>query len=317
MTAPVCQTFPMTTSRLIHTAQALVDDVIDVPALPRRGWNIVAAGHALYAGGAVTTLAAAARSGACCVHAGSVGTGPYGGLIREALAQAGVTISSPPVTQTDTGVCLVFVEPTAERTFITIQGAERHISVESLASAAPRPGDYVAVSGYTLQGASGTPLLAWLETLPAGVEVVLDPSSAFAELDEATRAAALSATTIWTSNAEEAEAMTGDADMRTSAALVAEHLRPGAMTIVRDGPAGCTVHQNGVTTVVPGFPQTPRDSNGAGDTHTGVMLAELLAGTDPVTAARRANAAGAIKVTRHGLQPAPTKAEIDDFLARQ
>ena len=301
--------------RLIHTAQALVDDLIAVPALPLRGRNVVAAGHTLYAGGAVTVLVAAAYSGAEAVLAGSVGTGTCGDLIRQVLGDAGVSISSPPVAGLDTGVCLVLVEPTAERTFVTIQGAERHISVASLNTSSPKPGDFVAISGYTLQGPSATPLLAWLMTLPKGVEVVLDPGEAFAEIDDATQATALALTTIWTSNAFEASALTGDAAMMTSPAKVASWLRSGATVIVRDGPAGCAVYQGGVTTNVPGFPQIPLDTNGAGDTHTGVMLAELLAGTDLVTAARRANAAGALKVIRRGLDAMPSRAEIDAFLA--
>ena len=305
----------MNNGRLIHTAQALVDDVIDVPFLPRRGANAVATARNTQAGGAVTVLLAAARSGARCVHAGSVGRGPAGDLIRAALAADGVTVSSPVVEEIDTGTCLVFVEPSAERTFVTIQGAERRISVASLNTSDPQPGDFVAVSGYTLQGPTATPLLAWLASLPTGVQVVLDPGAAFAELDDAARDAMLSLTTIWTSNAEEAQAMTGIADMAASAPALLAHLPTGALSIVRDGPAGCAVSGWCETTVVPGFPQVPQDTNGAGDTHTGVMLAELLAGVDPVTAARRANVAGALKVTRRGIDSTPTAKEIDTFLA--
>jgi len=303
------------TGRLIHTAQALVDDVIDVPLLPRRGANTVATARHRQAGGAVTVLLAASRSGARCVHAGSVGRGPAGDLIRATLQADKVTVSSPIIEDVDTGVCVVFVEPSAQRTFVTIQGAERRISVVSLTTSAPQPGDYVAISGYTLQGPTATPLLDWLATLQPDVQVVLDPGSAFAELDDATRTAALAHTTIWTSNAEEAQFMTGCADMTTAAAALLKYLPPGALTIVRDGPAGCAVSGWCETTAVPGFPQTPYDTNGAGDTHTGVMLAELLAGADPVTAARRANAAGALKVTRRGLDTIPTAAEVEAFLA--
>jgi len=271
----------------------------------------------MYAGGAVTILVSAARSGADCVHAGSVGTGRYGDLIRQVLSGAGVTISSPPVADADTGVCLVFVEPTGERTFITIQGAERHITEASLATSCPVAGDMVAVSGYTLQGPTCAPLMAWLSGLPRGVEVVLDPGEAFAELDDAAQQAALDLTTIWTSNADEARVLTGDPDMMTSPIKVAALLPEGALVIVRDGPAGCAVCADGVTTVVPGFPQTPIDTNGAGDTHTGVMMAEMLAGMAPVDAARRANAAGALKVTQRGFDTLPTRAQIDKFLDRQ
>ena len=66
--------------RVIHTAQALVDAVMEVPVLPSRGGNVMATSYHRYAGGAVTILLAAARSGASCVHAGAVGTGPNGVL---------------------------------------------------------------------------------------------------------------------------------------------------------------------------------------------------------------------------------------------
>ena len=75
------------------------------------------------------------------------------------------------------------------------------------------------------------------------------------------------------------------------------------------------MHVGGETTYVPGFPQTPVDTNGAGDTHTGALLAEVAAGTPWVEGCRRANAAAAIKVTRRGPESAPTAAEVDDFLA--
>ena len=126
--------------RVIHSAQALVDEVVEVGALPERGGNAVATSHARYAGGAVNILLAAARSGARCVHAGAVGTGPNGDLVRAALAAEGVEVSSPAVAGLDTGICFVMVEPSAERTFVTTQGAERRVTVESLADLAPRAG---------------------------------------------------------------------------------------------------------------------------------------------------------------------------------
>jgi len=300
--------------RVIHTAQALVDAVMEVPVLPSRGGNVMATSYHRYAGGAVTILLAAARSGASCVHAGAVGTGPNGDVIRAALADEGVAVSSPPVPDVDTGVCVVLVEPTAERSFVTTQGAERRISVESLASSAPVVGDLVCISGYSLVGLTRDPLLAWLDTLDPGVVVVLDPGAAFADLDAVLRDRVLARTTVWTGNADEAAALTGVHGMLEAAEAVASLLTPDAVTIVRDGPRGCAVRESGTTKVLPGHPQRPVDTNGAGDTHTGVLLAERAAGTSWSHAAARANAAGAIKVTRRGPNTAPTRAEIDDFL---
>ena len=294
-------------SRVIHTGQALVDVVVEVPDLPARGQNVMAASATDYAGGAVTVLVAAARFGAECVHAGAHGTGPHGDLIRAALDREGIAASAPPVEDLDTGICVVMVEPSAERTFVTTLGAERQISVESLATSDPGPGDLVCVTGFSLAlDSTRDPLLAWLPTLHPDVVVVLDPGAAFAGLDADVRAAMLEVTDVWSSNAEEAEdllrAVGQDPpdDLAALTTAIAPLLRGDAVAIVRDGPEGCAVHVADATTYVPGFPQTPVDTNGAGDTHTGALLAEVAAGTPWVEGCRRANAAAAIKVTRRG-----------------
>lgn len=310
-------------SRVIHTGQALVDVVVEVPDLPARGQNVMAASATDYAGGAVTVLVAAARFGAECVHAGAHGTGPHGDLVRAALAGEGIGVSAPPVGDRDTGICVVMVEPSAERTFVTTLGAERQISVDSLATSQPQPGDLVCVTGFSLAlESTRVPLLAWLPTLHPDVVVVLDPGAAFAGLPEDTRKAMLAVTDVWSSNAEEAEDVLRaigeepSEDLADLTTAVAPLLRGDAVAIVRDGPEGCAVRVPGAaTTYVPGFPQTPVDTNGAGDTHTGALLAEVAAGTPWVEGCRRANAAAAIKVTRRGPESAPTAAEVDEFLA--
>jgi len=308
--------------RVIHTGQALVDVVVEVPDLPPRGQNVMATSATDYAGGAVTVLVAAARFGADCVHAGAHGTGPHGDLVRTALDRDGIAVSAAPVADLDTGICVVMVEPSAQRTFVTTLGAERHITVESLASSGPRPGDLVCVTGFSLAlDSTRDPLLAWLPDLHPDVVVVLDPGAAFADLPEDVRTAMLEVTDVWSSNAEEAEGLLravgheppGDLAELTTA--VAPLLRGDAVAIVRDGPEGCAVRVADETTYVPGFPQTPVDTNGAGDTHTGALLAEVAAGTPWVEGCRRANAAAAIKVTRRGPESAPTSVEVDGFLA--
>lgn len=300
--------------RVIHSAQALVDEVVEVASLPERGGNAVATSYSRYAGGAVNILVAAARSGASAVLAGAVGTGSNGDLVRAALAADGAVISSPTVPDLDTGICFVMVEPSAERTFVTTQGAERHVSVESLQTSAPVAGDLVCVSGFSLVGRTRDPLVQWISGLAEGVVVVLDPGDAFGGLDVALQEDVLARTTVWTSNADEALTLTGVAVGDDSAAAVAARLPGGAVAIVRDGSKGCHVHEAGRTAYLPGHPQEAVDTNGAGDTHTGVLLAERARGLGWLEAARRANAAGAIKVTRRGPATAPTSAEIDAFL---
>ena len=307
--------------RVIPTAQALVDAVVEIPHLPARGGNVMAGSYQRYAGGAVTILLAAARCGAHAVHAGSVGTGPNGDLIRATLAADAVEVSNPAVADLDTGICIVMVESSAERTFVTTMGAERRVSAASLSTARPASGDLVCVSGYSLIEPTVSGLLPWLESLE-DVEALLDPGAVFADLPDDVRARALAVTTVWTSNAEEADALAGEGDLADAPARVAGHLGAGAVVVVRDGDRGCAVRVGGESVVVPGFPQTAVDTNGAGDTHTGVLCARAAAPPQPsrrladwVEAARFANAAAAIKVTRRGPTTAPTAADVERFLA--
>ena len=53
----------------------------------------------------------------------------------------------------------------------------------------------------------------------------------------------------------------------------------------------------------------------AGDTHTGTFIAALARGAREADAAREANAAAALSVTRRGPATAPTAAELASFLA--
>src|SRR5205823_3593670 len=102
------------------------------------------------AGGAFNVLSAAARLGLPGVYAGPHGTGPFGDLVRAALAREGVEIGRPPTPDFDTGWTLALVEPDGERTFVTVTGADAIVTPESLATIEHRDGDAVYVSGYDL-----------------------------------------------------------------------------------------------------------------------------------------------------------------------
>ncbi|WP_224791318.1 PfkB family carbohydrate kinase, partial [Pseudomonas fluorescens] len=54
--------------------------------------------------------------------------------------------------------------------------------------------------------------------------------------------------------------------------------------------------------------------NGAGDAHAGVFVAGLAQGLAAYEAARRANAAAALAVTRWGPATAPGTAEVDALI---
>jgi len=86
--------------------------------------------------------------------------------------------------------------------------------------------------------------------------------------------------------------------------------------LVRTGPGGCLIGRpDGEVVHVPGFRVQVLDTTGAGDAHSGALIAALAAGAAETAAARTANAAAALSVTRPGPATAPTGEELARFLA--
>lgn len=298
-------------SRLLHTGQVIVDLVMALDTLPATGGDVLAQSASFEAGGGFNVMAAARRNGLPVVYLGRHGNGRFGDLARASMQAEGVEMAQPASTDKDTGLCVSLTEATTERTFISHIGAEGDLSADDLARVTPQPGDYVYVSGYSLllEGKAQA-LLEWVVALPREINVVFDPGPLVKAPDSALMVALLPRIDIWTSNGPEALAFTGARTLADALGELKRHLPEGALLVVRDGPKGCWVNADHV----PGFKVIAVDSNGAGDAHAGVFVAGLAAGLAPVQAARRANAAAALAVTRWGPATSPGSAEVDALL---
>jgi len=307
-------------ARLLHLGTVVADVVLGVPALPPRGGDVLATAATVTAGGGFNVLAAAARQGMPAAYGGAHGTGPQADVIRAALAAEGIAVLLPPTPGLDTGFVITLVEPGGERTFVTSPGAEARLTPAALAAVTARPQDTVYLSGYALAHEENrAALLGWLPGLPATARLVFDPGPLGARVPADALGQVEGRADWWAGNAAEAAARTGEATPEAAARALAR--RTGrAGVLVRTGQDGCLLAgpgagQPGVVRV-PGFPAAAVDTTGAGDTHTGVLVAALAAGAAPAAAARRANAAAAISVTRPGPATAPAAAELDRFLAQ-
>ena len=302
-------------SRLLHTGQVIVDLVMALDTLPATGGDVLAQSATFEAGGGFNVMAAAQRNGLPAVYLGRHGNGRFGDLARAAMQAEGVQIVQPVSGHKDTGLCVALTEASTERTFISHIGAEGELSVEDLAQVAPRADDYVYVSGYSLllEGKAQA-LLDWLLALPWEITVVFDPGPLVKAPDSALMRALLPRIDIWTSNGPEAMAFTGATDIASALRELGRHLPAQTLRVVRDGPNGCWVGRAGEIEHVPGFKVRAVDSNGAGDAHAGVFIAGLASGLTPAVAARRANAAAALAVTRWGPATCPGTAEVNALL---
>lgn len=296
--------------RLIGVGTVVVDLVADVPALPERGGDVLASRMLAMAGGAFNVLVAAARQGLDVAYAGPHGAGPFGDVARRALRAAGIAVLLPP-RERDTGVVVTVVDRDGERSFVTGPDAVVGATAEDLSGVRPTAGDAVHVSGYGLvHPATRDALVGWLASVPPAVPVLVDPGPLAPWIAPAALVTVLERAEWCSANAREATAITGEPDPVPAAAALAR--RTGHGVVVRTGAAGCVVAAPGAEQQrVAGFAVTAVDTTGAGDTHAGVFLADLVRGAAPLAAARRANAAAALSVTRYGPATAPTAAELD------
>ncbi len=318
--------------RLVFAGEAIVDVVMRVPALPPRGGDTLATSSEIQAGGGFNVMAAAARQGLPVLYAGGHGTGPWGEVVRAALAAEGIGLLRPPDPDRDTGFDVALVEPDAERTFVTRLGAEAVRGPGAWDAVPAGLGDAVYVSGYGLvPPESGPALAAWTAALPSGVLLFVDPGPLVAQIPPAVLGPVLSRCDWLSCNHREAALLAGALFTDSGLTAPVPHdpgdpaeaarrlLARGAAggVLVRAGAAGCYVAEAGSAGAV--HVRAPRvtavDTTGAGDAHCGVFLAALADGHSPVGAAARANAAAAFAVTRPGPATAPDRTQLDAWLS--
>jgi sugar/nucleoside kinase (ribokinase family) len=309
-------------ARLVFAGEAIVDVVMRVPQLPARGGDVLATSAAATAGGGFNVMAAAARQGMPVTYAGGHGTGPWGDLVRAALTGEGIAVLREPDPGRDTGFDVALVDDDAERTFVTHLGAEAVTTPGGWDTTPLEPGDFVYISGYGLVPAQSGPVLAtWAAALPDDVTLFVDPGPLAVGIPKPLLDQVLARVDWLSCNTREAGLLTGaDTPAHFSPANAARRLRDRTARVsilVRDGANGCLLAPRTDPAVnrIPAPAVEAVDTTGAGDTHSGVFLAALADGLSPARAARRANAAAALSVTRHGPATSPTRATLDAWLA--
>lgn len=301
--------------RLFNLDTVMVDVVMMIDELPVRGGDALTSQRLVTTGGGFNVMSAAARHGMSVVYAGQLGTGSFAAVARDALHREQIATPVAPDPSSDTGFCVVLVERDGERTFVTAPGAEKHLDYQSLVSLDVRSGDYVFLSGYCLVYAEiGASVEEWLPTLADDVIVAFDPAPRVLDIPSSIMRTVLARTDWLLCNAREAQQMSGSSSSEEAMTwLLAESGRAGV--VIHDGSGGCLVSTRNITTTrVMGFATSVLDTNGAGDTHDGVFLAELARGTEVLEAARRANAAAALAIRLFGPATCPTNDEVSKWL---
>jgi len=304
-------------SRLVFTGNVIVDLVMTVEGLPEPGGDTIASSSQITAGGGFNVMVAAQRDGLNVVFAGQYGSGPFGEIVQAALGSSGIQVVQAGLPDQDSGFCVALVDRSTERTFVTSVGAEGRLTSADLERITVNDDDIVYVSGYSLaHPVNRDSLPRWLDALPPAARVFTDPSPLIDELDPHVLQRVYRRTDVLSTNAREAVMGSGRTDLDRAAEWFLDRIRPGGLVVIRDGADGCRLAgvRPGEVIHISGFNVDAVDTNGAGDAHGGVLAAALAHGLVPEDAARRANAAAALAVTRSGPATAPTTGQIDELL---
>ena len=297
---------------LLQVSGIVIDLVHRIGHLPAPGEEVETTDFAVAAGGGFNAMVAAKRMGARVTYGGVLGTGPLADIAVQELAREGIPVADSPRAAIDQGSCVVLVDGSGERTFISHHGAERQVTMAHLTGLAVPSYAYALLTGYSLyKPESAAAFVPWLAALPAPPLLFFDPGPTVAEIPAGALDPVMARADWVSANGREAEVLTGSSDPVEAA----RHLSRGRMgALVRRGAEGCWLANDDRVTHVAGFEVNCIDSNGAGDTHDGAFLAALIAGLAPHNAARLANAAAALSTTRLGPATAPSLAETQAFM---
>jgi sugar/nucleoside kinase (ribokinase family) len=304
-------------ARLFCLDAVMIDIVVKIAQVPESGSDVLASEHLITCGGGYNAMSAAARQGVSAIYAGRLGRGPFSSIARTAFSTDHLNEPLEADDSKDTGFCVAMIDDDGERTFITSPGAEGSLRSSDLSSLDVRSGDYVLVSGYNVMyPESATIVLEWLMQLGAEILIAFDPSNRVMDIPEENLRRVLDRADWTFANETEALLLTAEDSLDQSVVALARATgRRGV--VVRHGASGCTVLiKNSEPVHVAGFETTVIDTNGAGDTHSGVFLAEMALGTDVLEAAQRGNAASAVAISVLGPASCPNRDVVSAMIHR-
>ena len=308
--------------RVVLMGQILVDHVLTGAAPVYGGGSDWVNDEGLHVSAGFSVLAAARRMGAEAVSLSPIGTGPHASMIEAALAREGIVDVGPRVTDCDNAYRTALVSGNGTCTIIATKGAETMAPENAWADVvrAMKPGDVLFIDGSLMDHPSNKVAADnALRVLPKGVRVVLDVSPVVGIPDGLPSNTIISmnydeSQDLWTRIPEEERKFRSWASADEAASALAARL--GHHVLVRKDASGAYfAPADGAASLSTFHIPTPRvttaDTNGAGDSHSGVLAACLAQDVALKRALLLANCAGALASTVPGPASCPTRSQIE------
>ncbi|WP_263416017.1 ribokinase [Terriglobus albidus] len=287
-----------------------LDLVVHAERIPLAGETVRGSGYdSLLGGKGANQAVAAAKLGAQVRMAGRVGSDSYGAALLEGLDEVEVDVAGVQVTEGPSGLAVITHSSDGQNAIVVQSGANGLVTAADVSALEFANAGVVLLQ---LEIPMDAVVAAAQASHKAGAVVILDPAPVAALPEELLRAV----TWLTPNETEAAQLVAGSMEPRqTAERLLAMGCRNVALKLGERGAflmgADCE------PTPVPALPVKAVDTTAAGDCFNGAFATRLLAGDSPEVAARYANAAAAISVTRLGAQVSmPSRNEVEGLLGR-
>ena len=286
---------------------ATVDQMYFVPALPDAGGERTATRAVMQPGGAGGTIATVlARLGDDVRIATRVGNGPFAELALRNLREAGVSTDLLQIDdERQTSSVTILITPDTQRTMISALGASRYLDASALETTDVTSVDAVVMSAYSLVGGKQREYaIDVLDTARAnGIPIFIDMGSGAVQALGHRLIDLIHDVDYVLMNEKELFALTDESNISDAVTDLARHGLD--RLIVKVGEMGSIVVTPETTELVEAMDiDDVVDSTGAGDYYTAAFAHAIMAGSEPLEAARLANVAGGLNTRAIGAQSA-------------
>lgn len=252
-------------------------------------------------GSAGNSIMAMSQLGAKAFFCGKVASDERGDFFLDDLKRQGVDSSCHKRGDGDSGVCMVFITPDADRTMNTYLGVNEGLAPEDIAWEALEESEYLYIEGYMVScvGSHKAALESIKFARKSGIKVALTFSDlamvkffydGLSELlDEGVD--------LLFCNGDEALEFTGSNSVEEAVSALSSKVSMMAVTL---GEKGAAIWDGSELNYVDTKKVVPVDSNGAGDMFAGCFLYGLYRGWDCARAGDLACSAATTLVTSYG-----------------
>lgn len=282
---------------ILITGTAVIDKIMNIDELPKKGDDIVCHGETVVVGGCGYNISSVLKN-FDIKHdlVVPVGSGINADIIENQLKKEGYEIFIKEESQ-DNGYCMCLVEEDGERTFITVPGIESRFKREWLDSLDTKKYNSVYVSGYELDGENGKRRVDFLEE-NKDLELYFAPCPRICHIDEETMDRIFKLNPIVHLNDKEAMEYTKKEDLKEC--LLELYRRCNNTVFITLGEKGCLYIDKNKIGQVDAYETEVVDTIGAGDSHIATIMATKSMGYDIETSVRIANKVAAKVVATKG-----------------